>query len=217
MNGAREEILQRIRDCLGETSDAAQEATAVPRAYRRRTQREAGRLSIELAERVAHYGAAVQHVAAEELPGAIEARCDALGIATLAAPSRLIASLRLDSVTLIEERGLSSQELDEVGAALTGCALAIAQTGTIVLDGGPLSGRRALTLVPDDHLCIVDSENIVDLVPEAIERLRDVITERPVTLISGPSATSDIELSRVEGVHGPRRLHVFIVSAACRA
>jgi len=99
-------------------------------------------------------------------------------------------------------------ELDDPDTALTGCALAIAETGTIVLDGGPLSGRRALTLIPDHHVCIVRADQVVSGVPEAFERLTP---GRPITFVSGPSATSDIELQRVEGVHGPRKLDVVVV------
>jgi len=107
---------------------------------------------------------------------------------------------------------LSPRELDELDGVLSGCALAIAETGTIVLDGVSVSGRRALTLVPDYHLCVVRSVDIVPSVPDGVAALARVAAEgRPITFISGPSATSDIELERVEGVHGPRTLDVFVV------
>ncbi|MGH2803792.1 MAG: LutC/YkgG family protein, partial [Thermoleophilaceae bacterium] len=128
-------------------------------------------------------------------------------------PEDLPQDWRPEGAELVPDSGLSPTELNELDGALTGCALAIAETGTIVLDGGAAQGRRALTLVPDYHLCVVPADAIVGLVPEAVERLEPAVQEgRPLTFIAGPSATSDIELNRVEGVHGPRTLHVVVVS-----
>ena len=121
---------------------------------------------------------------------------------------------RPDGVEVVEDRpDLAATDLDAIDGVITGCASAIAQTGTIVLDGGPRSGRRAITLVPDHHLCVVEAEQVVGLVPEGLAAVAEAVRDRraPITLVSGPSATSDIELNRVEGVHGPRVLDVVVV------
>jgi L-lactate dehydrogenase complex protein LldG len=184
---AREEILGRIRTALGDASPAE-----VPRDYRR-TSTAADPVAL-FCERVSDYRATV-HRNLDVLPQLCTGR-------VLRAPGVELDDAPADSPEL------SPTDLDEIDTALTGCALAIAETGTIVLDGGELSGRRALTLVPDHHVCIVRADQIVSGVPEAFERLQP---GRPITFVSGPSATSDIELERVEGVHGPRRLDVVVV------
>ncbi|OHV31211.1 MULTISPECIES: LutC/YkgG family protein [Pseudofrankia] len=125
-------------------------------------------------------------------------------------PGWLAAARGIEMVD--DEPPLTAAELDATDGVLTGCALAIAETGTIVLDGGPGQGRRALSLVPDYHLVVVRADQVVAGVPDALARLRAAgAAARPLTWVSGPSATSDIELHRVEGVHGPRTLEVILV------
>lgn len=123
--------------------------------------------------------------------------------------------LRPTGVELVEDAGLAPTELDALDAVLTTCAVACADTGSIALDGGLGQGRRAIALVPDVHVCVVTAEQIVETVPELVAALADSVRAgRPIVLVSGPSATSDIELNRVEGVHGPRTLIVLIYEAA---
>lgn len=173
-------------------------------------------------ERVAEYRASVRRIGSSELNEAIMAACAARGVRRLVVPADLpaewLAEGALAEIVLLRDGGdsqLGHHELEHSDGVLTGCALGIAQTGTIVLDGGATQGRRAISLIPDYHLCVVREDQIVGLVPEAIAQLGDARhAARPITFVSGPSATSDIELDRVEGVHGPRTLDVLVVAAA---
>ncbi len=155
------------------------------------------------AERVADYRAEVTRCAAADLGSVV--------VAALAGVSGVVvpAGLDLQVPLAVVDDGLTSAELDEIEAVVTGSAVGIAETGTVVLDHGPDQGRRAITLLPDLHVCVVRESRVVPDVGDALALLDPL---RPQTWVSGPSATSDIELSRVEGVHGPRRLHVVLVS-----
>jgi L-lactate dehydrogenase complex protein LldG len=163
---------------------------------------------IDLAcERIADYRASVSVIAPADLGNHLSAALTRRAAQTMVAAPGVPASWRVPEVEWRDDP-LSVEELDTVDGVLTGCAVVIAETGTIVLDGGAAQGRRVLTLVPDYHLCIVRSTQIVATVPEAVARLDFT---RPLTWVSGPSATSDIELDRVEGVHGPRTLEVVML------
>lgn len=167
------------------------------------------------AERVGDYKARVKIIGRGDLAASISTSCVREQVKKLVVPSGIPKQWLPDAVTIMNDEPdcLSNTELDASDGVLTTCALAIAETGTIVLNSGPGQGRRALTLLPDYHLCVVMADLIVGIVPEAFRKLDNTVknSQMPITLISGPSATSDIELNRVEGVHGPRRLEVFIV------
>jgi len=218
---AREEILGRIRVALtdvpaGEPATWDQLEDSDPAArYNRRGNLDGAAAAALFAERCGEYRASITRAArgAAALRRAIDAACARHAAESLVIPPDLPAEWRPRALSLaIDEPPLSLRQIERCGGALTGCALAIAETGTIVLDGGTAQGRRVLTLLPDLHVCIVRESQIVASVPEATERLATSVREsgRPLTFISGPSATSDIELRRVEGVHGPRRLEVVI-------
>jgi L-lactate dehydrogenase complex protein LldG len=211
MSTARDEMLRRIRSALRDVP-ASERAEDVPvaRDYRQSGAAARAELVEQFADRLVDYKAKVRRVSEAELPEAITAACALRGVQRLVVPADLPADWAPPGVTLLRDNRLTHAQLDESDGVLTGCALAIAQTGTIILDSGPIQGRRALTLLPDYHLCVVRAAQIVALVPEAIRRLQPA-AHRPITFISGPSATSDIELNRVEGVHGPRTLEVLIV------
>jgi L-lactate dehydrogenase complex protein LldG len=210
LSSSREAVLGRVRVALVGGSAAGK----IPRAYRRAGELEHSALVERLCERIGDYRAEVRRVGAAELPGAIAEAFESRGAARIAIPAGIPAEWRPSRLDLVEAGELSPSELDELDGVLTGCTLAIAETGTIVLTAGPAEGNRALTLVPDLHVCVVDEAQVVELVPEAMTALTELVhrDRRPITFVSGPSATSDIELNRVEGVHGPRTLVVLVTS-----
>ena len=196
---AKDLILSRIRAALGD--DPA--ATEVPRDYRR----EFPAADLELlVERLEDYQAVVHRTA--DVPGAIAA---IIGSGALVVPPGLPAGWLPPDVPAQPDHGLSPARIAAADGVVTAAAVAVAETGTIVLDASPDQGRRILSLLPDLHICVLRPEQVVTSVPEAVARLDP---RRPLTWISGPSATSDIELNRVEGVHGPRNLHVILWEAA---
>ncbi len=199
---ARDEILGRVRSAIRD----AEPPCNIAREYRTAT--DDGLQTFF--DRLAHYEAKTHQVAEHDLDQAVR---ELLGDGKIVAPAGIPDAWVANPLT--DEPPLDPHDLDASDGVITTCALAIAQTGTIVLDGGPGMGRRALTLVPDYHLCVVRQEQIVSSVPEAITQLQTDPT-RPLTFISGPSATVDIEMVRVRGVHGPRRLEVIVVTGPNR-
>lgn len=242
MTTARTEVLARVRAALGQTGSGttpsgkvgtAPHPEPVPRAYRAAGEHEVGSPEVleQLVDRLVDYKAHVHQVTANALPATVAALVADLsgphagsdgpgpdGSVRVVVPDGLddawLAALPadVDVVRDSRERPLAATELEAVAAVVTAARVAISETGTIVLDGEPDQGRRAISLVPDVHLCVVRADQAVQTVPEAV-RLLGAHPERPLTWISGPSATSDIELDRVEGVHGPRTLHVLLVAA----
>jgi L-lactate dehydrogenase complex protein LldG len=211
---AREAILERVRRALADVP-AEETAADVPveRGYRRTDASPREEILRRFAERVADYRAGVRRVSRDGVADAVRLACLARGARRIVVPSDLPGEWRPQGVEFLVDEGLSNDELEAADGVLTGCAVGIAETGTVVLDAGPGQGRRVLTLLPDFHLCVVEEDQVVGTVPEAIARLGDAVRgpRRPLTFISGPSATSDIELNRVEGVHGPRTLEVLVV------
>jgi L-lactate dehydrogenase complex protein LldG len=197
---AREEILAKVRSAI-----AGADQKAIPRDYRTTTPDGLN----EFLERLAHYEARAIHTTEADIPATIASTLAERQARNIIAPDG-VPDGWLTTVSQIKDTPpLDHDSLDASDGVVTTCALAIAQTGTIVLDGGPGMGRRALTLLPDYHLCVVRTAQIVPSVPEAINKLDPT---RPLTFISGPSATVDIEMVRVKGVHGPRTLDVILVA-----
>ena len=201
---AKTAILQRIRAALAETGAAP---LTPDRGYDRRPLRGPGDVD-RFTETVDEYRARVHRIDEPDIAATIAGLLAPGGhvVAPADLPRWWVEGLQVAFDDPADP--LPIERLDEVDAVVTGCALGIAATGTIVLDGGTAQGRRALTLVPDLHICIVRADQVVDTVPQGFAALDP---RRPLTFISGPSATSDIELNRVEGVHGPRTLDVLVI------
>jgi L-lactate dehydrogenase complex protein LldG len=207
VSAARDEVLGRIRSANG----PSRPVRAVERGYRAAGEHPAGSPeALDLLEdRLVDYKAAVRRCDTAGLAATVtDALAAALpGGATVVLPPGLPEGWAPGGVR--DDGSMTAADLDGVGAVVTACTVACAETGTIVLDASPDQGRRAITLVPDVHLCVVRADQVVQTVPEMLARIEPT---RPVTFVSGPSATSDIELDRVEGVHGPRTLSVVLVT-----
>jgi L-lactate dehydrogenase complex protein LldG len=202
---AREAVLARIRTALADRPAIPD----VPRDYVQRGTGDQADVVERFVARVEELGGSV--VVAEDARAAIAATLAEHRAARVVVAPDLAGELRPGGVELVEDGGLTPWELDALDGALTTCAVACADTGTIALDGGPGQGRRAITLVPDLHVCVVARGQVVETVPELFARLAPSAGEgRPIVLVSGPSATSDLGFERVEGVHGPRRFVVVL-------
>jgi len=212
MTTSRDTVLNKVRSALAKDGSP----TPIPREYIRRGALDPGSEAVIelLIDRLVDYKAVVHHVAADGIGGALDAalaglRSVVVGTGLDAAIAAACAGNGRTVITDSAPDPLSPQELDGIDAVVTTARVAIAMSGTIILDAGPGQGRRAITLVPDLHVIILTTDQVVETVAEAIALLTPTA---PLTMIAGPSATSDIELERVEGVHGPRTLHVVIVT-----
>ncbi|MBA8792589.1 L-lactate dehydrogenase complex protein LldG [Friedmanniella endophytica] len=213
---ARSEILARIAAAHRTAPPPDLPYEAISRDYRSAADDSRGdhdQLVELLVDRLVDYKALVRRTDADGLADTVAAALADRGVHRLVRPSGLegawLAGYPHDQLADSRDQPLSVAELDGADGVITACAVAVAETGTLILDGSADQGRRAITLVPDYHLCVVRLDQVCADVPQAVARL-DGVTE-PITMISGPSATSDIELNRVEGVHGPRTLEVIIV------
>jgi L-lactate dehydrogenase complex protein LldG len=205
---ARDEVLRRIRRAIGESR-----TLPIERAYRIRGDLEPGSPALIdlLIDRLLDYKASVVRCIDSDaaIASAVSDVLRERSIERLVTPATGLGRWLPDDRAQPDTPSLTVAQLDAARGVLTGCAVAIAETGTIVLDASPPCGRRAITLVPDLHVCVVRAEQVVHSVPEGIAKIDP---SAPLTFISGPSATSDIELNRVEGVHGPRQLIVVVAT-----
>lgn len=209
MSDARAEILASIHRAVQSSEYNGWEA--IPREYRRSSTKSQPNLLRLLRDRLHDYDAQVLESASASTTEAIALMLRARGVSRVVVPSGFPATSLPPGFDFVLDNELSYAALNNCDGVLTLSTLAIAETGTIVLQHVPGQGRRAATLIPDYHLCLVDCCNVVGTVPEAIDRLHPT-AHLPTTFISGPSATADIEMTRIKGVHGPRFLDVILVS-----
>jgi L-lactate dehydrogenase complex protein LldG len=210
---ARAEVLRRIRLAKGGTSDVNAARTGwnnVVRQYRRETAQDASATLEMFEDRLRDYDAHVARVGKADVAEAVAKMIAGRGKRRMVIPSGLPAEWLPPGLEFVVDEGMSAVELDAFDGVMTGSTVAIAETGTVVLQNASGQGRRAITLVPDYHLCVVHAADVVETVPEAMERLR-ATSGLATTFFSGPSATADIEMTRIKGVHGPRHLDVVLV------
>jgi L-lactate dehydrogenase complex protein LldG len=213
VDDAREVVLQRIRAAIGGASTGAVVEAGwdgVRREYQRSARHGRHEAIDLLIDRLKDYDAQVLQVGPGEIASAVTKMLEARGVRRLVVPAGLRADVMVAGFEFVVDEGLSPAELNGVDGVVTECTVAIAETGTIVLQNTAGQGRRAVSLVPDYHLCVVKLEDVVETVPEAMDRLA-ATASLATTFISGPSATADIEMTRIKGVHGPRFLDVILV------
>jgi L-lactate dehydrogenase complex protein LldG len=211
---SREDILRRIRAANGGTSteEAARAGwSAVPRNYKRAGVRQREQVLELLEDRLRDYDATVNRCSRGDVAMAVAAMLSDRGKRRMVVPAAVTPEWLPANFEFVVDSGLTAIELDGFDGVLTGSTLAIAETGTVVLQNVVGQGRRAVTLVPDYHVCLVRVEDVVETVPEALDRLRTT-PRLATTFISGPSATADIEMTRIKGVHGPRYLDVILIT-----
>jgi L-lactate dehydrogenase complex protein LldG len=206
-------VLAAIRSANGHTTDLPAAAAAweqIPRTYQQSSSLSQQETIDLLTERLGDYDATVVPCTREELPSAILEALHHHNARRALIPADFPTQILPAAFEIATDTNLSPAELDRFDAAITLCALAIAETGTLILEAIAGQGRRATALVPDLHICVLNAADIVTTVPEAFARLASAAT-LPLTFFSGPSATADIEMTRIKGVHGPRQLHILLL------
>lgn len=212
-SAARTQILRRIREANNKSADgekAAKEWSSIERGYRRSATRSHVEVVALLEDRLRDYDAHVVQVAGRDVAATVAKMLTDRGLSRIVVPDGLDTAWMPAGFDFVADKGFLSSELDGFEGVMTGATLAIAETGSVVLQNAPGQGRRAISLVPDYHLCLVRVQNVVETVPEALNLL-GATAGLPTTFFSGPSATADIEMTRIKGVHGPRFLDVILV------